>query len=327
MTSFTTQVAVRQDVSGRYEFATQTHKWSYEYTVSALGTRSEKRVGALQLDGKEIAGKVGDGVRTPWGLMQRFEAAYEVGWLLEGTYGHPIAPTGRVEVPAEAFHPNGEWHAVIMPWQYRLQTLAMGSRSETRSGRLFYERGDVTAQTEGSRVETPWGVMYWLGKPHEKPEIVPGDYEAGWLLRGTYDHAFDYEGPFIQPGEPTVTEGLVILESMYLADSKLGHGVAFSVPKKPTTHWHGALNIDPNVCQLNEFGDRTGCTKIAIRHYDVEVTQLRLADPLHLGRRIFRVDGNDLPAPITLIADARFQRFHLKTERELIPLFPLPPRR
>lgn len=325
MTNWVTQVAVVHDVSGHYEFTTaaEKHRWEYEYAVSALGTRSEKRTGALRLDEKELIAKPGDCVMTPWGLMQLFERAYEVGWLLEGTYSRPIDPSEgtRVEVPAAALAANGEWHAVIMPWQYRLQTVAMGTRSETRSGRLFYERGVVTAEPEGARVETPWGVMYWLGKPHEAAQIVPGDYEAGWLLRGTFDRPFYFEGPWIHPSSDPGPDGLVVLESMYLTDSKLGHGVRFSVPRRAETTWHSVLIVDPNLCQLNEFGDRTGCTKIATRHFDVDVTRLRLADPLGLGRQIFQLVGRDLPVPIRLVADSRFQRFYLVTDRELIPLF------
>lgn len=327
MMSLGTQVAVLQSEPGRYEFTNEHHRWSYQYGLSALGTKSERRSGVLQLDDKEVAGKVGEGVETPWGPMERFEAEYEAGWLLERTHGQSIAPAHRVEIPADALEPSGEWHAVIMPWQYRLFTVAMGTRSETRSGKLFYNRGVVTAEVEGSRIETPWGVMWWLGKPHDGGEIVPGDYEAGWLLRGTYDRPFDMQGPFIYAGEIAGPEGLTMLASMYLAESSLGHGVTFSVPRRPATRWHGSLNVDPNVCQLNEFGDRTICTKMAVRHHDVEVSQRRLPDPLHLGRRIYAVTGPDLPAPMTLVADARFTRFHLKTDRELIPLFPVPPRR
>lgn len=326
MTSLVTQIAVALEISGRYEFTTsgEKHRWEYEYAVSALGTRSERRVGTLKLDGSEVAGRPEDCVQTPWGLMQRFEHAYEIGWLLEGTHGRPIDPSigGRVEIPQAALDANGEWHVVIMPWQYRLQTLAMTTRSETRSGRLFYERGVVSAEQEGSRVETPWGVMYWRGQPHDGAQLVPGDYEAGWLLRGTYDRPFDFEGPWIHPGGGPGPDGLVVLESLYLAESKLGHGVTLGVPRRADTAWHSVLTIDPNICQLNEFGDRTGCTKIAIRHFDVDVSRLRLADPLGLGRQIFQVTGRTVPAPIRLVADAHFQRFYLVTDRELIPLFP-----
>jgi len=326
MTTLVTQVAVIQESAGRYEFKTAEprHHWEYDYAVSALGTRSEKRVGALRLDGNEVQGKPADCVMTPWGLMQRFERAYEVGWLLEGTYGRAIDPSegGRVDVPASALNSNGEWHAVIMPWQYWLQTMAMGSRSETRSGRLFFDRRIIEAEQEGSRIETPWGVMYFRGKPHEAAQIVPGDYEAGWLLRGTYDRPFDFEGPWIHPGSSPGSSDLLMLESLYLAESKLGHGVGLSVPRRAATAWHSVLTIDPNVCQINEFGDRTLCTKIAIRHFEVDVSRLRLADPLGLGRQIFALRGRDLPVPIRLVADARFERFYLVTDRELIPLFP-----
>jgi hypothetical protein len=79
------------------------------------------------------------------------------------------------------------------------------------------------------------------------------------------------------------------------------------------------LILDPNQCSLNAFGDCEGCTRMAARRIDVTVVQQRLADPAHLGRRFFKVQGSDLPE-LTFILQGTFQRCYLKLDRQLVPL-------
>ncbi|QDV51762.1 hypothetical protein [Gimesia fumaroli] len=55
------------------------------------------------------------------------------------------------------------------------------------------------------------------------------------------------------------------------------------------------LSLDPNTCSLNKFGDRTGCTEIANTHLKVKLQRLRLADPLKLGREIYRIQSKEFP--------------------------------
>jgi hypothetical protein len=67
--------------------------WRHSVTASAMGTKSERRIGALQFDNIEIQGaKIGDFVETPWGRAHwrgpvRTDAAgdHEQGMLLRGT--------------------------------------------------------------------------------------------------------------------------------------------------------------------------------------------------------------------------------------------------
>ena len=74
---------------GTYSF----EKWKYEYKISGIGTRSEKRAGTLSYDGKLVApdAKPNDRIKTPWGvMMQKGPGIYENGWLLKLTYDRPI---------------------------------------------------------------------------------------------------------------------------------------------------------------------------------------------------------------------------------------------
>lgn len=49
------------------------HKgWEYVYEVELKGTRSEKRIGRLFLNGKEIKGKIGELNQEPIGIFIHF---------------------------------------------------------------------------------------------------------------------------------------------------------------------------------------------------------------------------------------------------------------
>ncbi len=66
-----------------------THKsggWTYEYSISARGTHSERRVGKLTFNGKAVEGEQGQWMVTPWGVMQKFAGSYMKGWLSEGPW-------------------------------------------------------------------------------------------------------------------------------------------------------------------------------------------------------------------------------------------------
>jgi hypothetical protein len=51
------------------------------------------------------------------------------------------------------------------------------------------------------------------------------------------------------------------------------------------------VTLDPNMCALDVFGDRTICTQIAPMTVDVEVVQIRLADNSSQGRAIYALRG------------------------------------
>lgn len=68
-------------------------EWRYEYTISALGTRSERRCGRLLKSGVEIVGKLGEVRETPLGQFAYFgpeDRRYNAGWLNTLTYDKPV---------------------------------------------------------------------------------------------------------------------------------------------------------------------------------------------------------------------------------------------
>jgi hypothetical protein len=68
------------------------HKgWEYVYEVELKGTRSEKRIGRLFLNGKEIKGKIGELNQEPIGIFIYFgESGYNQGWLNTLTYDEAV---------------------------------------------------------------------------------------------------------------------------------------------------------------------------------------------------------------------------------------------
>lgn len=68
-------------------------EWRYEYTISAPGTRSERRCGRLYESGVEIVGKLGEVRETPLGQFTYFgseDRRYNAGWLNTLTYDKPV---------------------------------------------------------------------------------------------------------------------------------------------------------------------------------------------------------------------------------------------
>jgi len=94
----------------------------------------------------------------------------------------------------------------------------------------------------------------------------------------------------------------------------------------------GRIVVDPNTCQLNEFGDRTVCTQIAPTPVPVQFRRLRLPDPCMTDREVYEVAGPDLPQQFRF-----FLVIGKKTQPEVLRLvvevkearsaFPLVPRK
>lgn len=76
------------------------------------------------------------------------------------------------------------------------------------------------------------------------------------------------------------------------------------------------LSLDPNACSLNEFGDRDGCTRMALTNLKVKLSQIRLADPLKLGRQIYRIESKQFPKSLIvyLIVPKSESGYRLKVE-------------
>ncbi|MBK1884909.1 hypothetical protein JIN85_21035 [Luteolibacter pohnpeiensis] len=95
------------------EAGVYTHKgWRYVYEVKLKGTRAEKRIGRLFLNGKEIKGKIGELQQEPIGIFIYFgERGYNQGWLNTMTYDEAVfsedgAPTDQVTALLKALRDN-----------------------------------------------------------------------------------------------------------------------------------------------------------------------------------------------------------------------------
>lgn len=315
-------------VSGKYAVRTEEGVlWRYDYQIEAAGTKSESRSGQLSVENADLpAAEPGDRVRTPWGTMQLASDSHDCGWLLELSQCRPIdLGVGKLlEVPAAALERGGAWRGAAGAWDYSIRTNAMGSRSERRAGELRHRGLVILGETQGDYAETPWGPVCWMGPVNEEATT---DYEQGFLLRGTFDRSLDDQQRELLALERATVE--FRLESLYLepavklAEGRGGHGIRLRFVRRPAADaMPGTLLFDPNTCSLNAFGDRTMCTKMGSFPIPVTVTRQRLADPSGLGRWFLAVRGEGLPAQLALIMDPSLERFVLKSERALVPLFP-----
>jgi len=68
------------------------HKqWKYIYIIENEGTRSEKRIGKLYLEGKEVKGDQGELLQEHLGIFVYFgEIGFNQGWLNTLTYNQPV---------------------------------------------------------------------------------------------------------------------------------------------------------------------------------------------------------------------------------------------
>jgi hypothetical protein len=78
------------------------HKgWRYEYSVEAGGTRSERRVGRLFLEDREITGTPGELLEEFLGRFVYFgPGGYNRGWLNTLTYDRPVFDDAGSLTPA-----------------------------------------------------------------------------------------------------------------------------------------------------------------------------------------------------------------------------------
>ena len=69
-----------------------THKgWKYVYEIQYPGTRSERRIGRLFLNGEEVKGGIGELNQEPIGFFLYFgEQGYNQGWLNTLTYDQKV---------------------------------------------------------------------------------------------------------------------------------------------------------------------------------------------------------------------------------------------
>lgn len=61
------------------------------------------------------------------------------------------------------------------------------------------------------------------------------------------------------------------------------HSITLRLSAESSGNREGTLSLDPNICTVDEWGDRAGCTKMAVRQLQVTTTRMRTLDPS--GRR------------------------------------------
>jgi hypothetical protein len=78
------------------------HKgWRYEYAVEAAGTKSERRMGRLFLDEREVTGSPGELLEEFLGRFVYFgSSGYNRGWLNTLTYDRPVFDDAGLLTPA-----------------------------------------------------------------------------------------------------------------------------------------------------------------------------------------------------------------------------------
>jgi hypothetical protein len=121
---------------------------------------------------------------------------------------------------------------------------------------------------------------------------------AGHRARGTSGEASALHRHSLRRGTCLGREVLMLkprkldLVSSYLCQPVLGvHGISLQLEEEPRRgHMTGKAGLDPNICSLDLWGDREGCTRMAIRSQDVEATQWRTPDLQHHHRIHWSLD-------------------------------------
>jgi hypothetical protein len=144
-------------------------EWRYTVSASAMGTRSEQRIGQLSHGPTMLAGqKQGDFVETPWGTMRWLgpvnvneKTDYEQGFLLRGTSdrslddlaGDPIVPTENLTCTLESLYLEGVTLAEtpLTPHSIVLSLSGRPDRENTLTGTLAFDPNNCQLNVFGDR--------------------------------------------------------------------------------------------------------------------------------------------------------------------------------
>ncbi len=129
-----------------------------------------------------------------------------------------------------------------------------------------------------------------------------------------------------QAGVPRILEGTLV--SMYLEPTLHGaHGITLELAIQFDGRGLGTLILDPNRCTLDEWGDRAGCTRMAVSRHEVGVEPHHVEDPTGRDRTLYRVFSEGFePAEVHLVAADDKERWtlvytHDDGHRTAVPLF------
>ncbi len=101
-------------------------------------------------------------------------AASSAGPAVPPSAGQPPAapPTSPAAKPID---PNKPGTYLSGRWQYRLEINDFGTRSEGRSGWLYYDGRKLPLGQINDYYRTPWGAIYWVGAPQTSAGL------HGWM--------------------------------------------------------------------------------------------------------------------------------------------------
>lgn len=107
--------------------------------------------------------------------------------------------------------------------------------------------------------------------------------------------AYDAETMSDQPSQrPAPSSPELDLSSVYQGSpSGRAHIVTLQLSAESSGSRKGVLGLDPNICTIDEWGDRGGCTKMAIRALEITTTRMRTLDPTGHRRVLHRVHSED----------------------------------
>lgn len=118
------------------------------------------------------------------------------------------------------------------------------------------------------------------------------------------------------------------LVSMYLNTTlPRAHGIRLQLGPEHAGTRKGTMMLDPNTCGLDAWGDRTWCTKIAVRGFDVTSTRMRIYDEAGHQRVLHRLASAEFDVEtVSLIEYPRAGLWYLvysvkETGTAVIPLF------
>jgi hypothetical protein len=140
-------------------------QWRYSVTATAMGSKSERRIGRLSRGRLMLTGEhPGEGVETPWGrlfwmgpLQPETPTDYEQGWLLFGTGDRPLdgqeAQCTEQSMRLESLYLPGVRLAADGPTVHRVALEIQGSLDETRSlaARLIIDPNTCSLNAFGDR--------------------------------------------------------------------------------------------------------------------------------------------------------------------------------
>lgn len=110
----------------------------------------------------------------------------------------------------------------------------------------------------------------------------------------------------VQAGQPNNNAREIALQTAYLDHPLAGaRHVAVTGTVGGPDGGAGEITLDPNTCRLDEYGDRMGCTRRAVRRVPARFQLLKPADPARGRPLLYRIAAEGLPEELFLVVPVR----------------------